>query len=144
MYPDQKKRDYEEWCARSTQSILNEHPLWISTDRENFHKRFFMSEKLYEAIHTAIYRYDPMAIGHVTPDEYDMEIFAIAVLVEQLLFRTQQCVLDERLYEELFEGIKRIFGDFFGEVYLEDAFTMQACELAAKDIFRAAKEEMRV
>lgn len=143
MDADLKKSEYEHWCGRSAQSILQEHPLWMTIDPERFHKRHFMSEKLYEAIHTAIYRYDPMAIGHVSVDEYDMEILSICTLVEELLFRKEECIVDELVYEDLFEGITKVFGDFFGEAYLEDDFTVNACKLASKDIFEAMKEEVK-
>ncbi len=139
---EEKRLKYEQWCKRSARSILDEHPLWLGMDKDSFHTHFFMSEKLYENIHVAIYRYDPMGIGHVSEDEYDLEIYPICKFVENYLFRQGKRNADEIVCKEVFEAVLQVFVDFFGEVYRQDGFTVKACELASGDICEAMKEEL--
>ncbi len=125
---------------KSTKGILAEHPLWSVVDRNAFCKRFFISEELYEAVHIAIYRYDPMGLAHLTPDEYDMEIIAACSQIDKRLFHTNGSAIKGVSVQEVVEIVKKVFGDFFGEEYVtEDVFTIEACEAAAKDIFEAIK-----
>ncbi len=111
-------------------------------DRDTFCKRFFISEELYEAVHIALYRYDPMGVAHLAPDEYDMEVVAICAHLDKRLYRTDKNHVKGIAAEEVAEIVKKVFGDFFGSEYVtEDALTVASCESAAQDILEALLQE---